>query len=243
MIVRAPFMAFGLLTILPLPRWATDGRDLGRAAAAFPVVGALVGAIVALVDLVFSRALASNIASVLDIACLALVTGGMHLDGLADTADGLAAGPDRPARLAAMRDSRIGAAAASALVLTIVLEVTALSSIVGANRIGALIGALAVSRWCMAVALRFSHPARPDGLGAAFSQGTRAVDLVIATVSAFVIVLATGMPLIATFAMATAVVVLLSTVAKRRFGGGTGDVYGAIGELGFAGALVVASAA
>jgi len=150
--IASPFVALGFLTILPTPSFAA--ATLGRSLAYFPLVGALLGALVAAFDLVAAAVLPRAVASVLDIAAFAVLSGGLHLDGLADTADGLFAPGDRAARLAVMRDSRAGAFAAAAVTLVLLLETVALSAIAVPLRSFALVAAGALSRWAMAIVRR-----------------------------------------------------------------------------------------
>ena len=231
--------ALGMLTILPVPRWATSSPAAGGAVVMFPLVGAALGAVVALVDLAMSGR-SPSVAAAIDLAVLAALTGALHLDGLADSADGLGAGPDVTARLAAMRDPHIGVFGTVAVVLVLLIEYAALSSLAGTARAGALIGGLVLSRWTMSVAPRLRRPARADGLGAAVSRGTRGVDVVFATLIAVPLVLAHPAPLVAIGATIACLALVLG-IARRAFGGATGDVYGAAGELAFAACLVAAA--
>jgi len=239
-IVRAPAQAFAFLTVVPLPRVATASDGLGRAVAAFPLVGALLGLLVGGIDVTVARWLPSSVCAALDLVLLAAITGGLHLDGVADAVDGLASGPDPTARLAAMRDSRIGALGAAALVLVLLVEYAALSA--APSRMAVLVVGLALSRWAMAIALWSSRPARSDGLGASFHRSIRTTDVIVATVFAGVLVGAiASMPLVA-IALAAALIAAAVRVAAVRLGGGTGDVYGAIGEVVFAAVLCVPAA-
>lgn len=239
---RVPFAAFALLTAIPVPRWAFASPPLAGAAAAFPLVGAALGLALVVVDTVLRAVLPVTVVTAVDLVLLGLVTGGLHLDGLADTADGLGAGPGIEDRLAAMRDIRIGAFGASAVVLVLLVEYAALSSLDDATRAVALVAALALSRWAMAIALWAGPAARADGVGAAFASGTRTSDALVATAATGVVVgLTTATPL-AAVTVALLVLGLSIGVARRRFGGLTGDTCGAIGELVFACGLVALSA-
>src|SRR5262245_46438983 len=114
---RGLSVAARYLTIVPLPERVNAGAEaLGRSAAWFPVVGLAIGLAVAAVEQVGARAFPPLLASLLTVTAWKLVTGGLHLDGLADCLDGLA-GRDAQHRLAIMRDSRIGAFGAVGLIL------------------------------------------------------------------------------------------------------------------------------
>src|SRR5712691_5303895 len=126
-------LAIRYLTILPVPsRDATD-RGLGRAAAWFPVVGLGLGLLLVGVDRVTARLFPPLLSALLTVTVWKLVTGGLHLDGLADCLDGLM-GRDREHRLTIMRDSRIGTFGAVGLILFLMLEIVALTDLPPAQR-------------------------------------------------------------------------------------------------------------
>ena len=116
--------ALSFLTILPLGGQTPEGR-LGRVW--FPVVGALLGLAAGAVFWSLERVLGAPVAAVGAVAALAVLTGGLHLDGLADAADGLLGGSSPERRLEIMRDSRVGVFGAVALVLLLLAEVAALA--------------------------------------------------------------------------------------------------------------------
>lgn len=239
----AIFGAFGLLTILPLPARVT-ARPIAGASAAFPLVGAVVAVIVAGLDALLRAVLPIAVVAAIDLLVLAVLTGGLHLDGLTDTADALGAGPDRAHRLAAMRDSRIGTFGAVALVVVLLVEYAALSTIVDPFRVAAFVVALTLSRWSMSFAVWRADLARPDGIGAAFARGTRTSDALIASAIALV-TLAALMPLGAAalaVGVALACTMALVSLAHHAFGGSSGDTYGAIAEIVLASELVLFAA-
>ena len=122
-------MAVQYLTIVPVPgRAGAPAARLGRAVVWFPVVGALLGVVVALGERLASAVFPSLLAALLTLTAWKLVTGGLHLDGLADCLDGLV-GRDREHRLAIMRDSRIGTFGAVGLVFVLMLELVAIAEI------------------------------------------------------------------------------------------------------------------
>ena len=237
---RAPLAAMALLTVVPMP--ALGARPFAGAVAAFPLVGALLGVAIALLDAALRLALPASVVTAVDLAALAVLTGAIHLDGVADTADGLASRGDAAARLAAMRDSRIGAFGAAALALVLIAEYSALSSVPDAARGPAIVGALTLSRYAMSLSGWAGPPARADGAGAAFARDAKTADVLIATLftGVFIGVIASA-PLLAT-AVTLAVTAGIARFAADRIGGLTGDVHGAIGELIFACALVLSSA-
>ncbi|OLC22022.1 MAG: cobalamin 5'-phosphate synthase [Chloroflexi bacterium 13_1_40CM_68_21] len=180
----------------------------------------------------------------MDLAFLAIASGGLHLDGLADATDGLFAGGDRERRLAAMRDSRTGAFGVVAVGLVLLLEFSALSSIPPAERAVALVVAVMSSRWAMSLAVWSVPAARVEGLGAAFARQVAAIDIVFASATMGLIVgaLAPAAAVAAVVLVALVVAVAVGALSRARVGGLTGDVYGAIGELVFACELAALSA-
>jgi adenosylcobinamide-GDP ribazoletransferase len=224
--------AFMLLTRLPAGWLATSagpGR-LADAVWAFPVVGAVVGAIGGGVFWVCARlAMPPGVATVWTLASMLLVTGALHEDGLADFVDGLGGGRTRERKLAIMRDSRIGTFGALALMLSLAARGTALAALAQPARVAvALIVAAALGRGAIAVLLLTSAPARPDGLAAQLQAsrfGRTALGPGIAVVPAFAL-LPFGTALGATTAALVSALVI-AWFAHRQLGGYTGDVLGA----------------
>src|SRR5579859_6137814 len=175
--------AVAFLTILPVadPSGAA-GERLGRAY--FPAVGAALGFGAGVALLLVSPFVAPLAGAVAALAVLAGVTGGLHLDGLADTADGLLGGRDRERRLEIMRDPRVGSFGAIALVLVLLMDVAALASITPARALLGLVVAGALSRWAMLWLVALLPYARPQGLGIAAAGGHRVFDLVLASLLA-----------------------------------------------------------
>jgi len=160
------------LTRVPLPAptdW--DETRLARAARYFPAIGLCIGAMAAGV---WAAAAALGLpplaAAGLAITAQVLITGGLHEDGLADTADGLGGTPDRARALEIMRDSRIGSHGALALILSILLRVTALASLSPLAGALALIVAAALGRAGILGVLATLDYARPDGLAKGVQQ-------------------------------------------------------------------------
>ncbi len=221
--------AFGFLTVLGR---ADPSPPSPRAVPLFPLVGLVVGALVGIVwwlgDLWWAPLLAAAVAVVAD----AVLTGGLHLDGVADAGDGLLAPLPRERRLAAMSEPQIGAFGVIAVVGVLLLRTAALAS-TAATPLG-VAALLAASRAVMgAVAATRPHARADGGLGGPLRGASRSHLAVVAVPCAllpglagagFVGVLAVG----ATVAAAAAVVL----VAQRRIGGWTGDVLGAAGVVG-----------
>ncbi len=226
---------------LPAPFGRAEGEsagrlDLARIAWATPIAGALIGALGALAlgvaDLLeLPRTLGATFA----VASLVLATGALHEDGLADLADGFGGGRDRESKLAIMRDSRIGAFGALALIVSLLLRVGALAAL-ARDGLGvaaaSLILAGAASRAGALVPLGLLPPARADGAGASAgrleTKDLIAAGLAVAGVAFLAGVAALGV-MRALFAcvLAAAASWALGALARRQIGGQTGDVAGA----------------
>jgi adenosylcobinamide-GDP ribazoletransferase len=217
--------AITFLTIVPVP--AAGAAGLSSTAVWFPVVGAGIGALAGGVRVLGGDVLGSTVASVLALIVLVVVTGALHQDGLADTADGIGARGSQQQRLEVMRDSATGVFGALALVAWALLFVTTVASLDGDRALRALVVACALGRWAALVHAAATSPARADGLGASLHVGR--VALGSATALVMVIVLGFCGLLAGAAAIATggAAVVLSVAFARRRLGGRTGDTLGA----------------
>lgn len=219
------------LTVVPWPGAPPAHLDtLGRAAPWFPVVGLAIGAVLAGVDRAGGAVFSPLLAALLAVVAWKLLSGGLHLDGLADCLDGLA-GADPAQRLAIMRDSRIGAFGAVGLTLFLMLEVVAVADLEPAARWRTLLVAPAVARAMPPLVARLFPPARPDGQGAAFGQvlGWPAV------VGALAVGAAAAAAVLGPAGLVAAAAAAFKAVAVGRFmtgrlGGVTGDVLGAVVE-------------
>ena len=236
-------LALLLLTRLPAGRLAEPVPPIAAARWAFPLAGAVVGL---LTWAVHAGALALGVpagaAAVLALAAGALVTGGLHLDGLADLADGAGGGRDRARRLEIMRDSRIGSHGAAALILALALSGSALAALGPAATCGAFVAVGAASRLVMVILLASLPPARADGLGqSAAASGADARLWAAAGIAAFLCALAPA-PL-AMLVAAGAAALAVGLLARQTLGGQTGDVLGAAQVLAEAAAWTALAAA
>ena len=236
-------MAARYLTIVPVPGGAHAPLEaLGRSAAWFPVVGMGLGLLLVVTDRLTSWLFSPLLAALLTVTAWKLVTGGVHLDGLADCLDGLV-GRDPEHRLAIMRDSRIGAFGAVGLILFLMLEIVALAELVPPARGSALFAAPVMSRATPAVLAALFRAARPDGHGAAFQAGVRpaaiAIGLVIAVAAS---IFALGGLGVAAGAVGLVAAVGLAFFLAGRLDGVTGDVLGAAVEISELAVLLTVSA-
>ncbi|MBR0963913.1 adenosylcobinamide-GDP ribazoletransferase [Bradyrhizobium diazoefficiens] len=239
-------MAASFVTILPVAssKPAADGA-IARATWALPLAGLLVGLAGALVYKIASRfGLAPNLAALLALAATTLITGALHEDGLADTADGLGGGRNRERRLEIMRDSRIGTYGACALILSFGLRWGALAAIANPLAVAlALFAAHAGARAGIPAFMSLVPPARSDGLSA--SAGTppgRSVAVAFA-LGTLVLALALGpAKAIAGLILLSLAGLTLARLAISQIGGQTGDILGAFEQLGEILILLVAAA-
>jgi adenosylcobinamide-GDP ribazoletransferase len=230
--VSGLLVAARYLTIIPLPGAAGQAPDaLGRAAPWFPVVGLGLGVGLAAVDRVVSFLFPPILTALLTITAWKLVTGGLHLDGLADCLDGLM-GRDRAQRLAIMRDSRIGVFGALGLIFALLIELIALAELPSDARWRALVMAPAVGRAVPPLLARAFPPATEGGQGAAFARDLRGREAVIAGLVALgASALVLRLPGVVASLVAGLVALGTAAFATRRLGGVTGDVLGAAVEI------------
>ncbi|MBV8753884.1 MAG: adenosylcobinamide-GDP ribazoletransferase [Hyphomicrobiales bacterium] len=228
-------VAMGFYTRLPFQHnRVSSGEDLAAASWAAPVAGVVVGATGVLAYwLAHAAGLGPLMAAGLTIVATLLVTGGLHEDGLADTADAFGAGATPQTRLAIMRDSRIGTFGACALVLSFGLRWAAVASLVGPARVAAaLIAAHAAARAMPPLLMRVVPPARPDGLSAA--AGLPPAESVAAAallgLAALLLGLGFGRWLIAV-ALLGVCLLGIRWLALNKIGGQTGDVLGALEQI------------
>jgi adenosylcobinamide-GDP ribazoletransferase len=238
-------VATGFFTRLPIDTTGHQDWPLADSAWAFPLVGAGIGLAVALAFLSAQLVgLGDWPAALLAVLTGLALTGALHEDGLADTADGFFGGHDGQTKLAIMRDSRHGTFGVLAIVLSLLLRVAALASLGDAIHAGlALIAAHAVSRAALPLAMWLMAPARAEGLGA--TAGTVRPPLVIggAAIAAVIGLAALG-PTRGTIGICLTGITLFAfgRIAGRQIGGQTGDVLGAFQQVGEILMLLTASA-
>jgi adenosylcobinamide-GDP ribazoletransferase len=238
--------AAGFLTRLPMPQPAEPRQaNLARAYRVFPIVGAAIGAAVGLFCLGLRVSGVPDLAAAtLALGAGAILTGALHEDGLADVADGFGGGRDVAAKLAIMRDSRLGTYGALALLVSFVTKLSALATLADAAVVPSLIAAHALARGVLpAMAMSLAY-AREDGLAANAGRPDSAAA-VTAGGLAFVIALL-ALPWSTAFCAALAAaagVIGMAWLAQRQIGGQTGDVLGATEQIGETAILVLLAAA
>ena len=224
--------AFGLLTRLPVGRFSASDPvlDYANCVWAYPVVGIAVGALGGGVFWIADAlGMSPLLAACWTLAALVLATGGLHEDGLADTADGFGGGATRERKLEILRDSRIGTFGTLALVLSLGIRASAIAAIGSpAGITAAMIVAGALGRGAVIGLLLALKPARPNGLSASLDPvppGSAAAGLAIALLTA-AILLSPQLSL-AVLVLALAGTLAMAVLTHRQIGGHTGDVLGA----------------
>lgn len=261
--VSAP-IALEFLTPLRLrrvERW--DDATFASALGWYPAVGLLIGLALLGVHLALEDLLVGGPVAALILATLVVLSAGLHLDGVADTADGMALQGGRSERLGVMSAGNVGPAGVMALVVVLLVQWSALEFLVDASWLtadlgrslsgergggdplpAALILAPALARWTVAPVAVLFRPARPRGLGATLRLGmwpfAAPLAALIAFGASFILFGAAGLALPV---VAAAAAIILAAAASRMIGGVTGDTYGAAIEIAQAATLVAIIAA
>jgi adenosylcobinamide-GDP ribazoletransferase len=229
--VSSFFAALQFLTLFPCPKWIDHSPDqVGRSAIFFPVIGFMLGLILAFVNFLLEPFASAGLLSVILVSLLVFVTRGLHLDGVGDTFDGLGAGGDRDHVLSVMDDSHTGTFGLIAIVLVLFLKIHALESLdIGRWRV--LLAAPILGRWAM-VLLGYRSTAAKAGLGSNLIDQLKTKHFLLATFLTLLLVAAilrgNGVVMMTWVAAFT---IAVKTYFRRRLGGVTGDTFGAVGEL------------
>lgn len=226
-------LALGFLTTLPVPfPEGTTPEDWGRSLLHYPLVGLLLGGILAGVAPLLALIFPPGLQAALLLALWVHLTGGLHLDGLADCADGWAAAGDRERTLDVLKDPRSGPAAITVLVLTLLLKWSALLVVIGQHPWWHWIWVPMAGRGVMTALLLTTPYVNPTGLGAQFAAHLprRAAMVVLGGWSVLAVLLA-GPAAMKILAAALVVLLLGRSSLLHRLGGTTGDGIGAMGEL------------
>lgn len=231
--MKSLLAAFSVLTILPLGRYAVASEeDLVRSVLFFPLVGLVIGIILMVMTQLLLPVLSPGPLAAAILLVLIILTGGLHLDGLADLCDGLAAGGDRERILSVMKDSHVGAFAVMGLVVVLIFKYSLFYEVITQGRLNAFLIMGVLSRWAMVVAAALGRYARKAGTARPFigrigwRQGIGATGIAMG-LAGFIL---KGPGLL------IGVVVFLSVLLFNRFltlriGGLTGDALGALNEI------------
>ncbi len=238
--------AVRFLSVLPMPG-STQLFDKDKAAsrlvvgsAYFPLVGLLLACLLWFLVLVLTPLIPQLALAALLVAALVILTGGLHLDGLMDSCDGLFGGDTRERKLEIMHDSHVGSFGVLGGASILLLKFALLASLRVHALPLALLVALPSARWAMILALRIFPSARPTGLGAAFHKAVTTEGLVLASIIALAIVLVAGQLIgLIVWITVTIITLALGFWVTRSIGGLTGDNCGAIEEVAEVVALLV----
>ncbi len=236
--MRTLLVAIQFLTRVPITVEGVTERDVGRSAVFFPVVGALVGGALLGAYLLLALLLPPVVARMVTLLIWIMLAGAFHLDGLADTVDGLYGGKDREDALRIMKDPHVGAMGVIAIVSTLLVKAAALASLPEDVFRGAIVVTPVLGHAAMVLALALPY-ARPAGLGKAFAEHRSTLDVPFASVAtlgaAFGLFKFAGLAALGVGLLCATVLV---GMAWRKIRGVTGDVCGAVNELTETAALV-----
>jgi len=238
--------AVRFLSVLPMPgRKQSLEKDetaphLAVGSTYFPLVGLLLACLLWILVLLLTPLVPQLALAALLVVALVILTGGLHLDGLMDSCDGLFGGSTRERKLEIMRDSRVGSFGVLGGACVLLLKFALFASVSRHALPLALLVALPSARWAMVLALRVFPSAIATGLGATFHQATTTEGFVLAGLVALAIVLVAGQFTgLMVWVMVTVTALALGFWITRSIGGLTGDNYGAIEEVAEVVALLV----
>ncbi len=239
--VKSLRSAIAFLTILPVAPSDATGK-MASARAWFPVVGLILGGILAAVDLMVSSvssivgpsngAMSSLLPAVALTVTLVVMTRALHIDGFMDCCDALFGGFDRERRLRILRDPHVGAFAVTGVVCLLLLKVAAITSLAQSVRVWIVLVFPCLSRWSVTLVMELFPYVRSRGIGTSFLEDMRKWQILFALfvtlAAAFTLAGLAGLILFATVSLTAWMV---AAWASRLLGGVTGDVYGAIVEI------------
>jgi len=235
-VLRTFLFAWQFLTAIPLSRSTHDAKpeELAASMSWYPMVGCLLGASLVAADMALAQVFSSQITNIVLLLLLVAITRGLHQDGLADMVDGLAGGRTPQARLAIMKDGRIGAIGATGLFLALGLRWAGLNTMPTDEHMAMLIGMPVIGRWAMVVgAFHVAYARSEGGLAQPFLAHLSWPHLCVATITAgLALALLLGPWAALGCLLIGAALIRLSTAwFHRMFGGVTGDLLGATNEI------------
>jgi len=242
--MRAFLTAVQFLTCMPVPRRAApSAEERGRSVLYYPAVGLVIGMLLVATAFVVVGAEPALGAALLLLVWVSL-SGGLHLDGFADTADAWVGGyGDRDKTLAIMKDPRRGSAAIVAVVLLLLLKYSALMVLLRAGEWSALLFAPVIARAALVFLFLTTSYARPDGIGASHATHLPRRAALVVLIGTLVAVALFDYGMIVPLLVAAAIAVGLRQMVRCRLGGSTGDTLGASCEIVEATVLLTAALA
>lgn len=235
-------IAVSFLTRLPLPyRGEWDEKSFSRSSVFYPLVGLIVGAIVGFVVFLTRLTGLDSLAAVAALITAVTVSGGMHLDGFMDMCDGIFASRGRERALEIMKDSRVGSFAVIGVVLLFLLKYALYVPVIASPWFfPAILGAFVFSRFMLICCMLCFPSARAEGLGVTVKRYVSKPALLWGVLLLAAIFAVSGYyPLLIAFFLSFLIVMGLSALVSRFLHGLTGDIYGAMAEMGEAVFLLV----
>ncbi|MCX5697831.1 MAG: adenosylcobinamide-GDP ribazoletransferase [Candidatus Omnitrophica bacterium] len=227
------WIALQFLTIIPIKIKQFDERKIAYSIMFFPIVGLLLGLVLSGVIFISLWLHLGEVSlTIFLVVLLVALTGGMHLDGLADTADALLSRKNKDEMLRIMRDSHIGVMGVLSLVCILLLKIALIYSLALSVKIVSILLMCMLSRWAMALAMYVFPYSRQEGKARLFIQGMNLKILAFATIGtlalAVIIWQLKGLALMVVIALST---YLIGKAIQKKIDGITGDTIGAINEL------------
>ncbi|MDR3574536.1 MAG: adenosylcobinamide-GDP ribazoletransferase [Anaerolineaceae bacterium] len=224
-------LAFAFMTILPVRlKEELSPGDLGKASVWYPLIGVFIGGLVWLAKYGLQQIFTPLLAAVLSVVFWVFLSGGLHLDGLADCFDGMLNSSLPERRLEIMKDPRLGTFGGIGLILALLIKVAAVYSLGPANDWIAILTAAALGRWMILLAGK-QPLARPGGMGANFALGLTKASFAWAVILPLVLVILGGWRGLLAAGLAHLAALGIFRLARSRLGGVTGDVYGLLVEV------------
>ncbi|UFJ41470.1 adenosylcobinamide-GDP ribazoletransferase [Brevibacillus humidisoli] len=238
------FQAISFLTRLPVPRYPMKEADWSRSAVFYPLVGAIIGLLLWGGNWFSELLLSDHLAAVLTLIFWIYITGGLHLDGWMDLADGLGSSRPREQVLTIMKDSRVGAMGVLAALSLLLVKGAAIYELLSLNLQTCLVIVPAIARTHLLIAIRHWPYLTQDGIGSRLREGIGTGHLLVSSIAVLSVGWwAVGYQNMLVFLLTLLYLYWFSTYIHRRLGGYTGDAYGALIESTEAVALLLLVAA
>ncbi|MBN1384250.1 MAG: adenosylcobinamide-GDP ribazoletransferase [Elusimicrobia bacterium] len=225
------FTAVGFLTIIPVPK--KYSREFRHSIIFFPIAGLLIGGILTGIYLLFSKFTPKIVTDFLVLAVLTSISGGIHIDGLADTLDGFYGGKDKSSIIGIMDDPHPGTIGITGIILILLGKFLLLYSLPLEHVFQALILTAVISRFCMTLPIAISKPAK-EGLGKTFISSAKGIDCLIAGILTVIIILTFThfeLSVLTIFAAVILFTLIFTKLSEYKIGGITGDILGFINEI------------
>lgn len=232
--MRGFLIALQFLTSIPVKVKKTVGdKELAESMAYFPLVGLLVGTILALVYNIFSLIFPHPVNCAFILILNIIITGGLHIDGFIDTIDGIASGGDRKKVLEIMREGRLGAIGVAAAILLFLAKYSLLVSLPKGTIEISLIVMLGLSRWSFVISSALYPCARDgEGLGKKFIQGIKLKEVLVSTITILIVALLVfKLHVFVLIPVICCAFLAFNFYMYKKIGGITGDTLGALGEI------------